>query len=728
MNWDREATWEDAQAHGLSRDEYDTILTILHRSPNMVELGIFSALWSEHCSYKSSRVHLEKLPTQAPWVLQGPGENAGIVDIGGGLALAFKMESHNHPSYIEPFQGAATGVGGILRDIFTMGARPIACLDSLHFGDLSQPRMKYLVDRVVAGIAFYGNCMGIPTVGGTTTFYPAYGGNILVNAFALGIVQKDRIFRARAEGVGNPVMYVGSKTGRDGIHGATMASDEFREETESKRPHVQVGDPFTEKLLMEACLALMQEDSLVAIQDMGAAGLTSSSFEMAGKSGVGMVLHLDKVPQREVGMNPYEIMLSESQERMLLVVRKGKEQKAMKIFHHWGVDGCIIGEVTGDGKIQGYFQGKKVMDLPVKPLSTQSPKYDRPYQKPDPLSLERLQKDIPFEKDDPWEAAIPRFLVHPNLASKRWIWRQYDHMVRINTIIPPGLGASLLRIKGTRKAIALTTDVNPFYCFLDPYQGAIHGVCEAYRNLVCLGAKPLGVTDCLNFGNPEKPKIMGQFVTAIEGMREALLALNIPVVSGNVSFYNETDGVAIWPTPTIAMVGLVEDIQYIPRFNPPSGSYVYHIGLGKRKLEGSQWAYQQGVLTGTPPDVDLSLTLALGKALQEGYRRGDLHGAHDCSEGGLLLALLELSLACKLGVELAPFDEPLGFALFSEGAGNILAVGESSLGDLWEKYAIPYRVLGVLKGEEVVFPEFSLPLRGVEQWLEAPLPSQLGGP
>src|SRR5215475_10641799 len=551
-------TAEQIAEHNLSQDEYQRILQILGREPGLVELGIFSAMWSEHCSYKSSRIHLKGFPTSGPRVIQGPGENAGIVDIGDGLAVAFKMESHNHPSFIEPYQGAATGVGGILRDIFTMGARPIASLNSLRFGDLSAPRMKHLVDGVVRGIAGYGNCIGIPTVGGETTFDRAYNANILVNVMNVGLVRADRIFRGRAEGAGNPVVYVGSKTGRDGIHGATMASEEFAgDETKQKRPTVQVGDPFTEKLLLEACLELFQTDAVIGIQDMGAAGLTSSAFEMAGRAGSGVELDLSKVPVRETGMTPYEIMLSESQERMLLVARRDRLDKVFEIFRKWDLDAAEIGRVTSSGRVVLFFEGKIVANLPAEPLSAEAPLYDRPRSAPAPPPAPRWPSE-PEPSD--YGACLRKILASPNIAEKSWIWTQYDHMVGTNTVERPGGDAALVRVKGTRKALAIESDVNPFFCALDPYRGAAIAVAEAARSIACTGARPLAIFFCFNSATPEKPEVMGQFEASVRGLADACRALEIPVVSGNVSFYNETDGRAIPPTPTVGMVGLIEDV------------------------------------------------------------------------------------------------------------------------------------------------------------------------
>ncbi|AFK54098.1 Phosphoribosylformylglycinamidine (FGAM) synthase, synthetase domain protein [Tistrella mobilis KA081020-065] len=559
MTAETKITPEIVAEHGLTRDEYKRIRQIMGREPNLVELGIFSAMWSEHCSYKSSKKWLKTLPTTAPWVICGPGENAGVVDIGDGQAIIFKMESHNHPSYIEPYQGAATGVGGILRDVFTMGARPIAMMNALRFGDPSHPKMKHLISGVVSGIGGYGNCVGVPTVGGETDFHPAYNGNILVNAMCVGLADADKIFYSAAAGIGNPVVYVGSKTGRDGIHGASMASAEFGEDAEQKRPTVQVGDPFTEKLLIEACLELMKSDAIVAIQDMGAAGLTSSSFEMADKGDAGIELWLDKVPTREVGMTPYELMLSESQERMLMVLKPGREDEARRVFEKWELDFAVIGKVTDTGRMVLKFHDAVAGDLPIKPLANGSPEYDRPWT-PTP---QRRPIVLPRGRDD-LDAVLPtleKLMGSPDLASRRWIWEQYDHMVMGDTVGRPGGDAAVVRIHGTQKAVAITTDVTPRYCYADPYQGGRQAIAETWRNLTATGAKPLAITDCLNFGNPEKPEIMGQLVGCIQGMAEACRALNFPVVSGNVSLYNETQGTGILPTPAIGGVGLIADVS-----------------------------------------------------------------------------------------------------------------------------------------------------------------------
>lgn len=553
-----EITPEIVAEHGLSEDEYQEVLKIMGREPNLTELGIFSVMWSEHCSYKSSKKWLKTLPTEQPWVICGPGENAGIIDIGDGDAIIFKMESHNHPSYIEPYQGAATGVGGILRDVFTMGARPIANMNALRFGEPDHPKTRHLVHGVVAGIGGYGNCIGVPTVGGECEFHPSYNGNILVNAMTVGLAKADNIFYSAAAGVGNPVIYAGSKTGRDGIHGATMASAEFTEDSEEKRPTVQVGDPFTEKLLVEACLELMATDAIVAIQDMGAAGLTSSSFEMASKGGMGVEMNLDAVPQREENMTPYEMLLSESQERMLMVLKPGKEDLAEAIFRKWELDFAVVGKLTDTGHMVIRHKGEVVADLPIDPLALASPEYDRPWVKT-PARPEVGAADIDQSKDV--IASLKTLIGGPHLASKRWIWEQYDHMVMGDTLAAgrPGGDAAIVRVHGTQKAVSITSDCTPRYCYADPVQGGRQVVAEAWRNLTAVGSQPLAITDNMNFGNPERPEIMGQFVGCIEGMREACDTLEFPVVSGNVSLYNETNGQGILPTPTIGGVGLFKD-------------------------------------------------------------------------------------------------------------------------------------------------------------------------
>jgi len=659
--------------HNLSPEEYERILEILGREPNLVELGVFSAMWSEHCSYKSSRIHLKKLPTTGPAVIQGPGENAGIVDIGDGLAVAFKMESHNHPSYLEPYQGAATGVGGILRDIFTMGARPMASLDSLRFGALDAPRMRHLVDGVVRGIAGYGNCMGIPTVSGETTFHPAYDRNILVNVMNVGVVEKDRIFRGRAEGSGNPVIYVGSKTGRDGIHGATMASEEFAgDETRQKRPTVQVGDPFTEKLLMEACLELFRTDAVVGIQDMGAAGLTSSSFEMAGRAGTGLEIDLSKVPVREPRMTPYEILLSESQERMLLVARRDRLDAVLDVFRKWELAAVEIGRVTDSGRVVLFFEGKIVADLPAAPLSDRAPLYDRPRVAPASIGSSGWER-LPEPPD--YGACLRAILGSPNVAEKSWIWTQYDHMVGTNTVERPGGDAAVLRIKGTSKGIAVKSDVNPFFVACDPYRGAAIAVAEAARSIAATGARPLAVTDCLNFGNPERPEIMGQFEAAVRGLADACRALSVPVVSGNVSFYNETDGRPILPTPTIGMVGLLDDVSRHVRLPfRREGDVVALLGESRDELGASEFLRTvHGRDEGPCPEVDLDAERRLVDLLVRLADERLLASAHDVSDGGLAVALAESAMTGGLGaaVTLVAGVRPSAL-LFGETTGRVV--------------------------------------------------------
>jgi phosphoribosylformylglycinamidine synthase II len=649
-------TAELAAQHGLSAEELDRVVKILGRPPTYTELGIFSVMWSEHCSYKSSRVHLRGLPTTGPRVIQGPGENAGVVDIGDGQAIVFKMESHNHPSFIEPYQGAATGVGGICRDVFTMGARPIALADSLRFGRPDHPRTKTLVAGVVAGIGGYGNAFGVPTVAGDVAFDESYDGNILVNAMCVGLARADRIFKGTAGGVGNPVLYVGAKTGRDGIHGATMASAEFGEGTEEKRPTVQVGDPFMEKLLLEACLELMQGSCLVGIQDMGAAGLTSSSIEMAARAGNGIVLWLEKVPSRETGMTPYELMLSESQERMLMVVHRGREAEALAVFAKWDLDAAVIGEVTDTGRAVITMHGQVHADVPVAPL-TEGLAYRRPMKRPAYLDAVHAFEPATIKSPPPraLEEAILEVVASPSVASKEWVWRQYDHNVRHGTVVRPGAGdAGVVRViapDGTReKAVAITSDCNSRFVYLDPYEGARLAVAEAASNLVAAGAEPLAVTDCLNFGNPERPEIMWQFAQAVQGMGDACRALGTPIVSGNVSFYNETDGKAIHPTPMIGMVGLIPDARFrVMQFFRRKGAAVALIGTPTGDLGGSEYLkVVHGKVAGRPPRLDVdrlrrahALVLALARA-------NVLHSVHDISQGGLAAALVE---CCVSGPE-----------------------------------------------------------------------------
>ncbi|TWS97557.1 phosphoribosylformylglycinamidine synthase subunit PurL [Reyranella sp. CPCC 100927] len=635
--------------HGLAPDEYERLLRIMGREPTMVELGIFSAMWSEHCSYKSSKVWLKKLPTEAPWVIQGPGENAGVIDIGDGQAAIFKMESHNHPSYIEPYQGAATGVGGIMRDVFTMGARPIANVNALRFGDPTHPKTRHLVGGVVAGIGGYGNCMGIPTVAGETSFHRAYNENCLVNAMTVGIARTDRIFYAAAAGLGNPVVYVGSKTGRDGIHGATMASTEFTEDSESKRPTVQVGDPFVEKLLLEACLELMATDAIVAIQDMGAAGLTSSSFEMADKGELGLEIALDKVPMRETGMNPYELMLSESQERMLMVLKPGREDQARRIFEKWELDFAVIGHLTDTRRMVLRWHGDVVANIPIPPVVTEAPVYERPWTAtPLPPALDAA--GIAAPKD--YAAALLQLVGSPDQCSKAWVWRQYDHLIMGNTAIRPGGDAAVVRVPdGNGKALAITSDCTPRYCQAHPETGGRQAVAEAWRNLTAVGATPLACTDNMNFGNPQKPEIMGQFAGCTMGMAEACTALAFPIVSGNVSLYNETQGRGILPTPVIGGVGVMKDVTACVDIALREDGLAL-ILVGETRGHLGQSIYLRDVLgreDGPPPPVDLAVEKRNGDFVRAQIGAGRLAACHDLSDGGLALALAEMAMAGGTG-------------------------------------------------------------------------------
>jgi len=627
--------------HGLKPDEYDRIVKALGREPNLTELGLFSVMWSEHCSYKSSRIHLKTLPTKGPRVLQGPGENAGAVDIGDGLAAVFKIESHNHPSYIEPYQGAATGVGGILRDIFTMGARPVAVLNSLRFGPPDDHKSRRLLAGVVAGIGGYGNAFGCATLGGEVVFEPCYEKNPLVNAFCLGLVKADQIFLGRAVGVGNPVFYVGAKTGRDGIHGATMASAEFGEGSEEKRPTVQVGDPFMEKILLEACLEAMKTGAILGIQDMGAAGLTCSTSEMGARAGTGIEIDIQRVPRRETGMSAYEVMLSESQERMLLVAEKGREAEVIRVFEKWDLHAEAIGTVTAGKRLRIFNRGVLEADVPNQALTDEAPLYDRPWVEPvNPAAAEDVsQLTVPADLG----AALLRVLASPSVANKRWIYRQYDSTVRTNTLVGPGSDAGVIRVKGTKKALAMATDCNGRYCWLDPYEGARLAVAEACRNVAASGAVPIGATNCLNFGNPEKPEIMGQLVAAIRGIAEACRVLDVPITGGNVSLYNETDGKAIYPTPVIGVVGLIEDATHaLTSWWKRAGDAVYVLGVTASDLGGSEYLKViHGRVAGRPPQLDLAAEKKLHALIAEAAAAGLLHSAHDPSDGGLAVALAE---------------------------------------------------------------------------------------
>lgn len=709
-------TPELIRQHGLTEEEYRQILARLGREPNAVELGVFSVMWSEHCSYKSSRIHLKRFPTEGERVIQGPGENAGAVDIGDGLAAVFKMESHNHPSLIEPFQGAATGVGGILRDIFTMGARPIAILNSLRFGELDLPRNRHLVKGVVSGISHYGNCIGVPTVGGEIAFNDVYAKNPLVNVLCLGIVQTRHLLRGEAKGVGNPVLYVGAKTGRDGIHGATMASGAFDETSEQQRPNVQVGDPFLEKLLLEACLEFLDQDLLAGIQDLGAAGLSGSSCEMAARAGTGIELELDHVPRREPDMTPYELMLSESQERMLLVAKAGKEGQVTAICRKWGIDAAVIGKVTDDGVLRVKERGTVVAEIPAKALADESPTYDRPVKPPDYQDL--LQsiavENLPDVKHP--ETVLFQLLDSPTIAGKTWVYRQYDHMVGVNTIVRPGSDAAVVRIKGTHKALALTTDGNSRYCLLNPYVGGTLAVAEAARNVACSGAQPIGVTDCLNFGNPERPDVMWQFVLAVEGIADACRAFNVPVVSGNVSLYNETNGLSIYPTPIVGMVGLIESLHHVMTqwFKTP-GDRILLFGETKEDLGGTEYLkvvhYRE---QGSPPWLNLEAEKALHDCVLQVIREGLARSVHDCSDGGLAVTLAE---CCFLPPETP--DPSLGATVHLRARGlrtDALLFGESPsravasvsparvqrVLTLAREYGVPVEDVGVVGGDRLI--------------------------
>ena len=657
--------------HGLSPEEYERVLSALGREPNLVELGIFSVMWSEHCSYKSSRIHLKKLPTEGPQVICGPGENAGVIDIGDNQAAIFKMESHNHPSYIEPYQGAATGVGGILRDVFTMGARPIANMNALRFGSPTHPKMRHLISGVVHGIGGYGNCVGVPTVGGEVNFHPAYDGNILVNAMTVGLADQDKIFYSAASGLGNPIVYVGSKTGRDGIHGATMASADFGEDADAKRPTVQVGDPFTEKLLIEACLELMATDVIVAIQDMGAAGLTSSSVEMASKGGVGIELVMDDVPQRETGMTPYEMMLSESQERMLMVLKPGREGEAEAIFRKWELDFAVIGHVTDTERMVLKWQGETVCDIPLGPLADEAPLYDRPHvPTPKPAALENVPESNDIARD------LLTLMGSSDVASRRWIWEQYDHMVGADTVQAPGSDSAVVRVHGTEKALAITTDCTPRYCFADPVEGGKQAVAEAWRNLTAVGATPLAITNCLNFANPQRPEIMGQIVGCLDGMAQACRALDFPIVSGNVSLYNESKatggGSAILPTPAIGGVGLLKDwTKNATIAFKGTGDMILVVGARGGHLGQSLYLREcHGREEGPPPPVDLNAERKAGDLIRTAIADGWLSAVHDVSDGVIAVTVAEMALAVGIGA-MIDRKQPFGCArsFFAEDQG-----------------------------------------------------------
>lgn len=731
-------TPEMVASHGFKGDEYPRLLKILGREPSFTELGIFSVMWSEHCSYKSSRVWLKTLPTTGPQVIQGPGENAGVVDLGDGDCVVFKMESHNHPSYIEPYQGAATGVGGIMRDVFTMGARPVANLNALRFGAPDHPKTRHLVSGVVSGIGGYGNCVGVPTVGGETNFDAGYNNNILVNAMCVGLARTDKIFLSAAKGVGLPVVYVGSKTGRDGIHGATMASAEFDEKSADKRPTVQVGDPFTEKLLIEACLELMATDAIIAIQDMGAAGLTSSTSEMADKGGVGIALDLDHVPQRETGMTAYEMMLSESQERMLMILKPGREAEAEAIFRKWGLDFAVIGITTDTGRMVVTHKGRMEADLPVPVLANSAPMYERPWVPTVPPKV-ILPEWVPAPNT--LLGTLKTMLAHPQLCSRRWIWEQYDHMVMGDTVVRPGGDAAVVRVHGTKKGLAVTCDVTPRYVAADPVMGTKQAVAETYRNLIAVGADPLAITDNMNFANPERPEVMGQFVGSVQGMAEACRVLDYPVVSGNVSLYNETNGVGIPPTPAIGGVGLVPDTAHIAEIGlMRTGDVLVLIGREQGWL--GQSLYQQIItdkLEGAPPPVDLADELKAGRLVRALIREEKVTAVHDCSDGGLLIAIAEMALAggdhrSGMGVELFPYEGklPTHAVWFGEDQGRyVLAVAPGDAEEVIERarlLALPARIVGRTGGDRLSLRgEAFLPLDELRSAHESWLPEFMSG-
>ncbi|MGQ7278437.1 phosphoribosylformylglycinamidine synthase subunit PurL [Brevibacillus thermoruber] len=695
---------------GLTDEEYQRVVDILGRKPNWTETGLYSVMWSEHCSYKNSKPVLRRFPTSGPRVLQGPGEGAGIVDIGDNQAVVFKIESHNHPSAIEPYQGAATGVGGIIRDVFSMGARPVALLNSLRFGELTSPRVKYLFENVVAGIAGYGNCIGIPTVGGEVNFDATYEGNPLVNAMCVGLIDHDKIQKGVATGVGNPVIYVGASTGRDGIHGATFASEELNDESEKKRPAVQVGDPFMEKLLLEACLELIDTGIVVGIQDMGAAGLTCSSAEMASKAGNGIEMNLDLVPQREAGMSAYEMMLSESQERMLVVVEKGKEAEAIAIFDKWGLASAVVGRVTDDGMLRLLHHGEVVAEVPVKTLADDAPVYHRPSAVPayyeananvDPVAAIPEPADV--------NETLKALLAQPTVANKAWVYEQYDHIVRANTAVKPGSDAAVVMIRGTRKALAMSTDCNGRYVYLDPQVGGAIAVAEAARNVVCSGAEPLAITDCLNFGNPEKPEVFWQFEKAVDGMSEACLALNTPVIGGNVSFYNERSGDAIYPTPTVGMVGLIADVDHITTQDfQAEGDAIILLGETYAELGGSEYQkWATGSISGRPPQLDLAKEAAVQKLVLDAIRQGLVKSAHDLSEGGLGVALAESCFGSGIGAAVSlQSDLRSDVLLFSESQSRILLSVAQEQTDavlaLAKERGVPAQVIGTTGGERLV--------------------------
>ena len=704
-NWQFQTEQSLVENHGLKLDEFEKIVEGLGREPNLTELGIFSAMWNEHCSYKSSKFWLKKLPTSGERVVQGPGENAGVIDIDDGDVAVFKMESHNHPSFLEPYQGAATGVGGILRDVFTMGARPVANLNALRFGEPNHPKTKHLLSGVVSGIGGYGNCIGVPTVGGEVNFHPSYNGNILVNAMTVGIAKKDKIFYSAAAGIGNPVVYVGSKTGRDGIHGATMASAEFDEDSEDKKPTVQVGDPFTEKLLLEACLELMKEEAIIAIQDMGAAGLTSSSIEMASKGDVGLEIDLSKVPMRAQNMSAYELMLSESQERMLMVLDPSKEEMARDIFKKWDLEFEVIGKVTDTKRLILMMNGKEEASIPINILVEDAPEYQRDYIVEEPSPIKEYKSED-FDQNNILND-LNTMIMHPDLSSRKWIWEQYDHMVMADTVVRPGSDAAVVRVHGTNKGLAMSTDCSPVYCKHNPYEGGKHAVVETWRNIIASGALPIAITDCMNFGNPEKPEIMGQFVECIRGMGDACSKLNYPVVSGNVSLYNETNGEGIYPTPAIGGVGLIKDLSNVKTLSlKEDGNFLCVVGKTANHLGTSKYiSIIQSKEEGGTPEINLDTELRNGNFVMDAINQKLIASAHDVGEGGILVAISEMCMSGNLGITIEiETNFPHGYFFAEDQSRYLLEVSPNNY-DECQKLAnnndVHFEKIGIVGGDKI---------------------------
>ena len=704
-NWQFQTEQSLVENHGLKLDEFEKIVEGLGREPNLTELGIFSAMWNEHCSYKSSKFWLKKLPTSGERVVQGPGENAGVIDIDDGDVAVFKMESHNHPSFLEPYQGAATGVGGILRDVFTMGARPVANLNALRFGEPNHPKTKHLLSGVVSGIGGYGNCIGVPTVGGEVNFHPSYNGNILVNAMTVGIAKKDKIFYSAAAGIGNPVVYVGSKTGRDGIHGATMASAEFDEDSEDKKPTVQVGDPFTEKLLLEACLELMKEEAIIAIQDMGAAGLTSSSIEMASKGDVGLEIDLSKVPMRAQNMSAYELMLSESQERMLMVLDPSKEEMARDIFKKWDLEFEVIGKVTDTKRLILMMNGKEEASIPINILVEDAPEYQRDYIVEEPSPIKEYKSED-FDQNNILKD-LNTMIMHPDLSSRKWIWEQYDHMVMADTVVRPGSDAAVVRVHGTNKGLAMSTDCSPVYCKHNPYEGGKHAVVETWRNIIASGALPIAITDCMNFGNPEKPEIMGQFVECIRGMGDACSKLNYPVVSGNVSLYNETNGEGIYPTPAIGGVGLIKDLSNVKTLSlKEDGNFLCVVGKTANHLGASKYiSIIQSKEEGGTPEINLDTELRNGNFVMDAINQKLIASAHDVGDGGILVAISEMCMSGNLGITIEiETDFPHGYFFAEDQSRYLLEVSPNNY-DECQKLAnnndVHFEKIGIVGGDKI---------------------------